>query len=69
MNDLTGMIKGSGQVKLISGRIRRYRVGLGLTGWVWLRYVVRTHESVGPRRRPAGPRRPRVRGETGWAAP
>jgi hypothetical protein len=45
-NGLTGMITGSGQINLLSGQI-------------WIRYVVRAHESVVPRRRPAGPRRPR----------
>jgi hypothetical protein len=29
MNDLTGMITGSGRVNLISGQIRRYRVRFG----------------------------------------
>jgi hypothetical protein len=38
-------------------------------GRVWIRYAVRARESAGPRRHPAGPRRPRTRGEAGWAAP
>jgi hypothetical protein len=41
------MITGSVRVSLLSGQIRRYRVGLGLTGRIWLRYAVRTHEPLG----------------------
>jgi hypothetical protein len=41
------MITGSGQVSRLSGWIRRYRVGLGLTGQIRLRYVVRTHKPLG----------------------
>jgi hypothetical protein len=42
-----GMITGSCRVSLLSGRIRRYRVGLSLTGQVWLRYAVRPREPLG----------------------
>jgi hypothetical protein len=42
-----GMIVGSCRVSLLSGRIQRYRVGLSLTGQIWLRYVVRAHEPLG----------------------
>jgi hypothetical protein len=41
------MITGSGQVSLLLGRIRRYLVRLGLTGQIWLRYVVRAREPLG----------------------
>jgi hypothetical protein len=41
------MITGSGQVSLLSGRIWLYRVGLGLTGQIRLRYVVRAREPLG----------------------
>jgi hypothetical protein len=41
------MIMGSGRVSLLSGRIRRYRVGLGLTSWIRLRYAVRAREPLG----------------------
>jgi hypothetical protein len=63
------MITGSGRVSLLSGLIRRYQVGLGLTGRIWLRYVVRAREPLGHgagrvgrtsrarARRPVGPRR------------
>jgi hypothetical protein len=33
MIGLTGMITGSGRVNLLSGRIRRYRVGFGSATW------------------------------------
>jgi hypothetical protein len=33
-----------------------------LSGQIWIRYAVHARES-------AGPRRPRARGEAGWAAP
>jgi hypothetical protein len=46
MNGLTGMIMSSGRVSLLSGRIRHYRVGLGLTG-IWLRYMVCAREPLG----------------------
>jgi hypothetical protein len=46
MNSLTGMIMGSGQVSLLSGQIQRYQVGLGLTGRIQLRYMVRAHEPL-----------------------
>jgi hypothetical protein len=36
-----------GRVSLLSGRIRRYRVGLGLTGRIWLCYTVRARERLG----------------------
>jgi hypothetical protein len=69
MNGLTGVITGSGRVSLLSGRIRRYQVGLGLMGWIWLHYAVRAREPLGHGAsrlghagrarvgRPAGPRR------------
>jgi hypothetical protein len=38
-----------------------------LTGRIRLRYVGVHPRTVGPRRRPAWPRRPRARGEAGWA--
>jgi hypothetical protein len=41
------MTMGSGQVSLLAGRIWRYRVGLGLTGQIWLRYVVHAHKPLG----------------------
>jgi hypothetical protein len=41
------MITGSGRVSLLSGWIRCYRVGLGLTGQIRLRYVVRARETLG----------------------
>jgi hypothetical protein len=41
------MITSSSRVSLLSGRIRRYRVRLGLTGWIQLRYVVRARELLG----------------------
>ncbi len=41
------MITGSGRVSLLSGRIRRYRVGLGLTGRIQLRYAMRAREPLG----------------------
>jgi hypothetical protein len=41
------MITGSGRVSLLSGQIRRYRVGLGLTDQIRLRYVVHAHEPLG----------------------
>jgi hypothetical protein len=47
MNGLTGMITGSGRVSLLSDRIWRYRVGLSLSGWIRLRYMVRAHEPLG----------------------
>jgi hypothetical protein len=61
-------------------RLNRYDNGFGsgyslnesdlsLLGRVWICYAVHAHESVGPQRRLAGPHRPHVRGETGWAAP
>jgi hypothetical protein len=46
-NGLTGMITGSGWVSLLSGWIRRYQVGLGLTGQIWLCYIVRAREPLG----------------------
>jgi hypothetical protein len=52
------MIMGSGRVSLLSGRIRRYRVGLGLTGRIRLRHAVRAREQLG-----------RARGEAIWAEP
>jgi hypothetical protein len=56
------MIMGSGQVSLLSGRIRRYQVGLSLTGRIRLRYAVRAREPLGHAGRarvgrPAGLRR------------
>jgi hypothetical protein len=69
MNGLTGMITGSGRVSLLSGRIQRYRVRLGLTGQFLLRYAVHAREPLGRGAdrlgcagrahagRPAGPRR------------
>jgi hypothetical protein len=59
MNGLTCMIMGSGQVSLLSGRIRRYRVGLGLTGRIRLRHAVRAREQLGRARagRQSGPSR------------
>jgi hypothetical protein len=33
-----------------------------------IRYVMHARESAGPWRRSAGPRKPRARGEAGWAA-
>jgi hypothetical protein len=47
MNDLMGMIMSLGRVSLLSGRIRHYRVGLGLTGQIWLRYAVCAREPLG----------------------
>jgi hypothetical protein len=47
MNGLTGMITGSGQVSLLSGRIRCYQVGLSLTAQVQLRYAMRANEPLG----------------------
>jgi hypothetical protein len=41
------MIMGSGRVSLLSGRIWLYRVGLGLTGQIWLRYAVCAREPLG----------------------
>jgi hypothetical protein len=67
MNGLTGIITGLGHVSFLSGRIRRYRVRLGLTGRIQLCYVVRAREWLGRSagllgragraraRRPAGP--------------
>jgi hypothetical protein len=46
-NGLTRMITGSGRVSLLSGRIRRCRVRLGLTGRIWIRYALRAHEPLG----------------------
>jgi hypothetical protein len=46
-NGLMGMITGSGRVSLLSGRIWPYRVGLSLTGRIWLHYVVRACEPLG----------------------
>jgi hypothetical protein len=46
MNGLMSTITGLGQVSLLSGRIWRYQVGLGLTGQVWLRYAVCAHEPL-----------------------
>jgi hypothetical protein len=40
------MITRSGQVSLLSGRIRRYRVRLDLTGRIWLHYVVHAREPL-----------------------
>jgi hypothetical protein len=57
-----GMIAGSCRVSLLSGRTC-------LMGWIWLRYVGARPRIAGPRRWPSGPRRPRARGEAGWAAP
>jgi hypothetical protein len=37
----------SGRVSFLSGRIRRYRVGLNLTGRIPLRYAVRAREPLG----------------------
>jgi hypothetical protein len=42
-----GMITGSGRVSLVSGRIRRYRVRLGLTRRIQLRYALRAREPLG----------------------
>jgi hypothetical protein len=42
-----GMITGSVRVSLLSGRIRRYRVEVGLTGRIRLRYAVRAYEPLG----------------------
>jgi hypothetical protein len=47
MNGLMGMITGSGRVSLLLGQIRRYRVGLGLTGQIRLRYAVCAGEPLG----------------------
>jgi hypothetical protein len=41
------MITDSGRVSLLSGRIRRYRVRLGLTSQIWLRYAVHARELLG----------------------
>jgi hypothetical protein len=41
------MIMGSGRVSLLSGRIQLYRVGLGSTGRIRLRYAVRARELLG----------------------
>jgi hypothetical protein len=54
MTGLMGLITGSGQVNLLSGRF-------------WIRYMMHAREYAGPRRRPAGPCRSRVGGEAGWA--
>jgi hypothetical protein len=40
-----------------------------LLGRVLIRYAVRARESARLWHRPVGPRRTRVRGEAGWAAP
>jgi hypothetical protein len=42
-----GVITGSGRVSLLSGQIRRYQVGLSLTGQIQLCYAVRTRELLG----------------------
>jgi hypothetical protein len=41
------MITGLGRVSLLPGWIRRYRVRLGLTGRIWLRYGVHAREPLG----------------------
>jgi hypothetical protein len=64
MNGLTG----SGRVSLLLGRIRRYRVKLGLTGQIRLHYVVCAHEPLGHGASQLG-HAGRARGEAGWAAP
>jgi hypothetical protein len=41
------MIMGLGRVSLLLGQIWCYRVKLGLTGRIWLRYAVRAHKPLG----------------------
>jgi hypothetical protein len=41
------MIMGSGRVSLLSGQIRHYRVRLGLTSRIRLRYAMRAREPLG----------------------
>jgi hypothetical protein len=59
---LNGRLNGFGSDSALSGQTR-------LTGRIWLRYAGARLWTIGPRRRPVGPRRPRAWEEAGWAEP